>query len=52
MQLAVHLQLGEADIHAVEIGDEIAQEQQRNESPRDFGEDGGFKLLKASRMFA
>ena len=33
----VHLQLGEADVHAVQVGDEIAHHQERHEPPHHLG---------------
>ncbi len=34
-EVALHLQLGEANVHPVEIGDEIAQDQEGNDAPAD-----------------
>ena len=39
MQIAEHLQPGEADVHAVEVGDHVAEHQKRKQPPGDFGVD-------------
>jgi hypothetical protein len=39
LQVALHLQLGEADVHAVEVGHDVAQEQQRDQPPADLAVD-------------
>ena len=36
-EIGVHRQLGEADVDAVEIGDEVADDEKRYESPGDLG---------------
>ena len=36
VEVGVHRELGEADVHPVEIGDEIAEDEERDEPPRDF----------------
>jgi hypothetical protein len=41
-QSLVHGQGGEADIHTVDIGDEIGGEQQRQHAPADAAHGGGF----------
>jgi hypothetical protein len=43
-QLGVHGQRGEAEIDAVEVGQEIGQHQERNQPPRDRADGGGLKL--------
>ena len=32
-QIAVHVERGEADVHAVEVGDDVKEEQERNQAP-------------------
>src|SRR5690606_35508776 len=34
LQVGEHVQLGEADVDAVEVGDDVAQHQERQQSPR------------------
>src|SRR5215469_11381160 len=41
-QLSAHLQDREAHVDAVEIGDDIEEEQERHEPPHEPGDDGGF----------
>ena len=36
LQIVGHLQFGETHVHPVQIGDEVAQQQQRQDSPRDL----------------
>ncbi|MNG06281.1 hypothetical protein D3C84_895100 [compost metagenome] len=36
LQIVGHLQFGETDVHPVQIGDEVAQQQQRQDTPRHF----------------
>ena len=38
-KLVLHLQLGEADIDAIEIGGEVAKEEKRDQAPSDLAED-------------
>jgi len=36
-EIGQHLQLGEADVHAVEVGGDVTAEQQGDETPGDAG---------------
>ena len=35
-QIVEHLQLGKSDVDAIEVGDQVAQHQERQEPPRDL----------------
>src|ERR1700738_4729372 len=42
-KIRLHLQLREADIHSIEVGSDVADEQQRNNPPSDFSIDTRFR---------
>ena len=44
-QILVHGQRGEADIDAIEIGDEVAEDQEGHEALRDLGERERFQTV-------
>ena len=58
----VHMQLGKADIDPIEIGHEVAQDQERYQPPHDFADDTPFDVhgvpfryfyfLKAGRIYS
>ena len=50
MQISRHLQLGEADVDAVEEGGNVTCEQQRNDLPGDPGERRPLKRLVLRRV--
>ena len=43
MQLVFHLQRGEADVDAVEVGDNVEEKKERDEAPGQLGNDGRFE---------
>jgi hypothetical protein len=45
-EVGVHGQLGEADVHPVEIGDEIAEDQEGDELPRDSRQRLPFEVVR------
>ncbi|MBO9581510.1 MAG: hypothetical protein J7498_11515 [Sphingobium sp.] len=48
---ARHLQLGEADIHPIEEGDEITQEEQRHDPPQDLAIGRAFEGALVPRRY-
>jgi hypothetical protein len=45
LEVGVHRQFGEADVHPIEIGDEIAEDQEGEESPRQLRDRMSFDFV-------